>query len=212
MSENKIWIRWFYNPTRKEYYVLDWGYEEPDQVIGTIFEINENGGDRREIIDVNSFELEKVTEGLIRTMAEVNKEYIELLGHFERIEEIESLDIDERDIEWEGPGYYVRWDDDRIVLALEALDVEYDIACASGEWLSFVTGWTRDIFTCQDAKNCLTDLYGCSDDECEKYIENYITDILDSHNVSRDFIPADIIDKILGRAPSINRIDPAYLP
>lgn len=212
-----IYVRWYLKRSENRYYVLDWDYSNPAE------DTNLGGG----------FEEEELSEQLIKTMMEVNEENMEYLGYFKtekelkehikKLAEEEKKDIKEYgNIEWKGEDFYLIWGvlgDPVICNALEALDVEYDISIENGNWLSYITGRTSDmLYTYEDIKECLMDLYGCKlDSVCEQHVEQQILSMFDSDETaftdeaeSVELEPSKI-RKIMAEAERVGRIDPAYL-
>lgn len=207
-----IYVRWELRENR--YMALDWSYEP-----------------------IRGYEKEKITESLIKTLLEVNRDNMKYLGEFQKEEQLEKTieELIRREelntppsIEWDGPGFYTLWGDDIVTSALTAADVEYDLLLENGSWLSYITGWSVDmIYTTYDLKMCLMDIYACDiDTPCEGMVEDYILGYFNESDLDDDnpgIITNDInnlylgvynkkVRQILDEAEKIGRIDPAYLP
>lgn len=209
----KIYVKWYLKRQENRYFILDFQYED----------IENNLGENYEEVDVD--------ENIIKIMMEVNDENITYCGHYRTQEQFnENIDtlLEDEEIgpdvvpQWDGPGFYVLWgdiEDGTICPALEALDVEYDIALQNGEWISWLTGWSSESITDTDTlKDCLMDLYGCEiDQRCEELIEESIAGYFDegeytSENNIELGMFSEKVSRILNEAEAVGRIDPANLP
>lgn len=210
-----IYVKWNLKATKGVYYPVDWSYEP-----------------------LQGYDEMKVDEELIKSLCMVNEDNIESIGFIKSMEELKAYrevhDLKSANIEFDGPGYYVKWGLDDVLLtgALSALDVEFDVALTNGNYLKWVTGWYEDILTSlKDLKDCLMDLYGYEldtpgEDEVEEVILSKVPDGLkdkdekgscrsiiseDVNNISREDLPSNTIPNILKEAPLHGRVNPAYV-
>jgi len=197
-----IYVSYYLSDREHRYYVLDWAYEDPTE-------------------EFCKYEETELSEGLIKEMVEVNPENLEYLGYFESEnavrEALEKLKDDEAStysVEFDGPGFYVIWDDGLVVNALEALDVEYDAAWESGVWPGWLIGWSRDVITQPiDLITILEEFYGSYDGDTADFVEEFVKEfIAGKFKLTDDIHYHPIIDEILDSSPRVGRIDPACLP
>ena len=201
MVDEKIFVKYYLKTPEHRYYVLDWSFEDPT-------------------VSFCKYEEVPVTQGLIEEMVEINPENIEFLGFFssekdleEGLKELKEEDFLDYTIEYYGPGYYVVWGE-VVVEALEALEVEYDLAWDSGVWASWLIGRSKnDIGQPKDIITILQELYGPYDDETTTFVENFVKEVIGrKFQMSDDIYYYPIIEEVFEKTPMVGRIDPARLP